>query len=606
MTTYRVCCFLRRFRAASNEPSEAVGDVFRAYADGGGGVLGEEALRRFLREVQRETDAGADAAAKEVVAFAAEHRLLSKGRGLTAEGFLRWLFSDANAALDPRRGVYQDMGLPLSHYFIYTGHNSYLTGNQLSSGCSERPIVKALHDGVRVIELDLWPNAAKDDVEVLHGRTWTSPVELIRCLEAIKEHAFATSPYPVILTLEDHLNRDLQAKVAKMLKETFGEMLYVSESEHMAEFPSPDELKGKIVISTKAPKECFQTKSSKDAAATEEEEGVWGEEITDDKATARQMSEQSSGKYTADEETAGAGAEDEMEVEAEAEAEKKSRQGTEDNEYRRLIAIQLTRRKHDIEQDLRVDPDKVTRVSLGEKAFEKAIVSHGDHVVRFTQRNLLRIFPRSTRITSSNYNPLMGWRYGVQMVAANMQGHGRKLWLTQGMFRANGGCGYVKKPDALMRSKPLDFDPRAELPVKTRLRVTVYMGDGWRFDFRKTHFDRCSPPDFYARVGVAGVAADTRMEQTRVAMDSWVPAWDHEFGPFPLAVPELALLRVEVHESDNHQKDEFGGQTCLPVWELRPGIRSVRLSDHKGQPLPSVKLLMRFDFFPASDSNSTQ
>ena len=72
-----------------------------------------------------------------------------------------------------------------------------------------------------------------------------------------------------------------------MLKETFGEMLYVSESVQMAEFPSPDELKGKIIISTKAPKEYLQTQSGKEEEA-EEQEGVWGEEISDDKTTARQ------------------------------------------------------------------------------------------------------------------------------------------------------------------------------------------------------------------------------------------------------------------------------------------------------------------------------
>ncbi|BAF16445.1 phosphoinositide phospholipase C 2 [Oryza sativa Japonica Group] len=597
MTTYRVCCFLRRFRAASNEPSEELGDVFQAYADGGGGVMGEEALRRFLREVQGEAAGGGDdeleATAREVMAFAAEQRLLRKGGaaaaggGLTVEGFHRWLCSDANAALDPQKRVYQDMGLPLSHYFIYTGHNSYLTGNQLSSGCSEVPIVKALHDGVRVIELDLWPNAAKDAVEVLHGRTLTSPVGLMKCLEAIREYAFVASPYPVILTLEDHLTPDLQSKVAKMIKETFGDMLYVSETENMAEFPSPDELKGKIIVSTKPPKEYLQTKNDADA----DEAGVWGEEITDDKVAATAMTTEEK-CAAAEEAVAAAAVDEEMQ---EAETDKKTQHGV-DNEYRRLIAIPLTRRKHDMDQDLKVDPDMVTRLSLGEKAYEKAIVTHGAHIIRFTQRKLLRIFPRSTRITSSNYNPLMGWRYGVQMVAANMQGHGRKLWLTQGMFRANGGCGYVKKPDILMNNDPDKlFDPTSKLPVKTRLKVTVYMGDGWRFDFRKTHFDKCSPPDFYARVGIAGVEADTRMEQTKVKMDTWIPAWDHEFE-FPLSVPELALLRVEVHESDNHQKDDFGGQTCLPVWELRRGIRSVRLCDHRGEPLRSVKLLMRFDF----------
>lgn len=31
-------------------------------------------------------------------------------------------------------------------------------------------------------------------------------------------------------------------------------------------------------------------------------------------------------------------------------------------------------------------------------------------------------------------------------------------------------------------------------------QVTIYMGEGWYFDFRHTHFDTYSPPDFYARV----------------------------------------------------------------------------------------------------------
>lgn len=61
------------------------------------------------------------------------------------------------------------MNAPLPHYFIYTGHNSYLTGNQLSSDSSDAPIIEALQRGVRVIELDLWPNSTEDDVDVLHG-----------------------------------------------------------------------------------------------------------------------------------------------------------------------------------------------------------------------------------------------------------------------------------------------------------------------------------------------------------------------------------------------------------------------------------------------------
>lgn len=43
-----------------------------------------------------------------------------------------------------------------------------------------------------------------------------------------------------------------------------------------------------------------------------------------------------------------------------------------------------------------------------------------------------------------------------------------------GMFRANGGCGYVKKPDFLLDADEI-FDPKAELPIKTTLRVSEFL-----------------------------------------------------------------------------------------------------------------------------------
>ena len=97
------------------------------------------------------------------------------------------------------------------------------------------------------------------------------------------------------------------------------------------------------------------------------------------------------------------------------------------------------------------------------------------------------------------------------------------------------------------------------------------------------------------QVGIAGVPADTVMKKTKPIEDNWVPAWNEEFE-FPLTVPELALLRIEVHEYDMSEKDDFGGPTCLPVSELRSGIRAVPLHSQKGEKFKSVKLLMRFQF----------
>jgi phosphatidylinositol phospholipase C delta len=39
----------------------------------------------------------------------------------------------------------------------------------------------------------------------------------------------------------------------------------------------------------------------------------------------------------------------------------------------------------------------------------------------FTKNNLLRVYPKGTRLDSSNYDPFVGWKHGAQMVAFNMQ-----------------------------------------------------------------------------------------------------------------------------------------------------------------------------------------
>ncbi|XP_024026714.1 phosphoinositide phospholipase C 2-like [Morus notabilis] len=147
------------------------------------------------------------------------------------------------------------------------------------------------------------------------------------------------------------------------------------------------------------------------------------------------------------------------------------------------------------------------------------------------------------------------------------------------MFRSNGGCRYVKKPDFLLNVHPENevFDLKEILPAKKTLQVKVYVGEEWHSDFRHTQFDRFSSPDFFCKeeeegdqVRIAGVSRDLKMRKIKAVEDEWTPMWNEEFE-LPLTILKLALLRVEALNYDTSKNPNFGGQTCLLISELKIG-----------------------------------
>jgi hypothetical protein len=60
---------------------------------------------------------------------------------------------------------------------------------------------------------------------IYHGHTMTSKIKFRDVVKCIKEHAFVTSEYPVILSIEDHCSLPQQRKMAESFQEIFGDML---------------------------------------------------------------------------------------------------------------------------------------------------------------------------------------------------------------------------------------------------------------------------------------------------------------------------------------------------------------------------------------------
>ncbi|XP_072551841.1 1-phosphatidylinositol 4,5-bisphosphate phosphodiesterase gamma-2 [Salminus brasiliensis] len=211
-------------------------------------------FQRFLHLQQKETWANNMNQVRELMTtFIDDNMRKTNDPQFTVGEFLNFLFSKENSIWDEKfSGLSSlDMNNPLSHYWINSSHNTYLTGDQVRSESSTEAYVRCLRLGCRCIELDCW-NGPSDEPIIYHGWTRTTKIKFRDVVKAINDHAFVASEYPVVLSIEEHCDVKQQKLMAQVFRDVFQDKLLADPVELEAEqLPSPNQLKGKIILKHK-------------------------------------------------------------------------------------------------------------------------------------------------------------------------------------------------------------------------------------------------------------------------------------------------------------------------------------------------------------------
>lgn len=377
---------------------------------------------------------------------------------------------------------------------------------------------------------------------VTHGWTLTTPCGFREVCEAIRDSAFVVNHLPVIISLEVHADPDQQKVMVNIMRETWGEMLVDEPLEGFDprfRIPALENLKDRILVKVKrAPaKMCEATGPtslpplSRPDADDSDSEGEspprLGPSLSAPDPASHLPPQQQNAKVPICQE---------------------------------LSELAVYTRSERFDGNFRTPPAKRPPhiFSISEN---KILDLHlKQHAEMFTHNKnfFMRAFPAGRRIDSSNPDPSLFWRKGVQMVAMNWQYLDEGMMLNEGMFADEDG--YVLKPSGYLSADKAAKTQDEATPGRTMsLRITVIAGQRIPVQSEDEETKRSTStirPLVKAELHVekpVDSSKDALAQDCTYKLKTEAGRTDHpKFGPkgrtmmfekIPKVVPELSFLR---------------------------------------------------------------